>query len=335
MPTTAKTTCLATERMVHDYGLYLREEIFGARGWRATDTYDLFLSAFNLGERTVEVFDRISASEKIWLIHQEYGLSEDELPTGQKFQLPSSDEAIYCKALIDGLLTSGKLDVSRTRLCIDITGILRPHLMFITLYLKRLGIRVVDMLYAEPKHYALKEKTPFSTGSILEVRPIRGLEGSSSVRGGEDFLVIGMGYDDRLLAAVAENKDKAGKHQVFGLPSLRADMYQESVLRSRQAADELGDPNFSETNRSFAPANDPFGTASVVGEIIEQRLARNPDTSLMLCPLGTKAQVLGFTLYHIFEGSPLGARIIFPFSEGYSSKTGTDLARAWLYRVEF
>ena len=206
--------------------------------------------------------------------------------------------------------------------------------MFIMLYLKRLGVRVVDILYAEPKHYALKEKTPFSTGSILEVRPVRGFEGSSGMRGGEDFLVIGMGYDDRLLAAVAENKDKAEKHQVFGLPSLRADMYQESVLRSRRAADELGDPNFSETHRSFAPANDPFGTASVLGEIIEQRLARYRGTNLMLCPLGTKAQALGFALYHIFEGDPLGARIVFPFSEGYSPKTGTDLARAWLYRVE-
>ena len=320
--------------MAHDYGLYLREEIFGARGWQATDTYDLFLSAFNLGERTAEVYGRIGAAEKVWLIHEEYGLSISELPVGPKFGLAGSDEAIYCKALIDGLLASGKLDVARTRLCIDITGILRPHLMFITLYLKRLGVRVVDMLYAEPKHYALKENTPFSTGSILEVRPVRGFEGASSVRGGEDFLVIGMGYDDRLLAAVAENKDKAEKHQVFGLPSLRADMYQESVLRSRRAADELGDPNFSETHRSFAPANDPFGTASVLGEIIEQRRARGRDTSFMLCPLGTKAQALGFALYHIYEGDPLGVRVVFPFSEGYSPKTGTDLARAWLYRVE-
>jgi len=320
--------------MAHDYGLYLRQEIFGGRGWQATDTYDLFLSAFNLGERTVEVYERIEATEKIWLIHTEYGLSGAELPSGQKFELANSDEAIYCKALIDGLLASGKLNVARTRMCIDITGILRPHLMLITLYLKRLGVRVVDMLYAEPKHYALKEKTPFSTGSILEVRPVRGFEGASSMRGGEDFLVIGMGYDDRLLAAVAENKDKAEKHQVFGLPSLRADMYQESVLRSRRAADELGDPNFSETHRSFAPANDPFGTASVIGEIIEQRLARYRATSIMLCPLGTKAQALGFALYHIYEGAPLGARIVFPFSEGYSPKTGTDLARAWLYRVE-
>ncbi len=299
------------------------------------DAYDLFLAAFNLGERTVEIYNQISATEKIWLVHEEYSLTHAELPGGQTFDLGGVDEAAYCKALFDGLIASGKFDVSQTRLCIDITGILRPHLMFMILYLKRLGVRTVDMLYAEPKHYALKEKTPFSTGSIVDVRPVRGFEGSSSIRGGEDFLVIGMGYDDRLLSAVAENKDKAEKHQLFGLPSLRADMYQESVLRSRKAADELGDPNFSETHRSFAPANDPFGTASVLGEIIEPRLAQHASTSLILCPLGTKAQALGFALYYVFEGNPLGARIVFPFSEGYSPKTGTGLARAWLYRVEF
>lgn len=320
--------------MAHDYGLYLREEIFGAQGWQGTDTYDLFLSSFNLGERTLGIYNKIAATEKVWLIHEEYGLSSTELPDGRKFLLGGSDEATYCKTLIEKLRASGKFDAAQTKLCIDITGILRPHLMFITLYLKRLGVRIVDMVYAEPKHYALREKTPFSTGSIIEVRPVRGFEGASSIRGGEDFLIIGMGYDDRLVAAVAENKDKAQKHQLFGLPSLRADMYQESVLRSRRAADELGDPNFSETHRSFAPANDPFGTASALSEITEQRLARPGGANLMLCPLGTKAQALGFALYHICEGDRLGARIIFPFSEGYSPKTGTDLARAWLYRVE-
>lgn len=321
--------------MVPDYGLYLREEIYGARGWHLTARYDLFISAYNLGERITEIHNQVNAAEKLWLIHEEYGLTPTELPVGEKFELPSSDEATYCKALIDGLISSGKLDILSTRLCIDITGILRPHLMFLTLYLKRLGVRVVDMLYAEPRHYALKEKTPFSTGSILEVRPVRGFEGSPSSRGSDDFLVIGMGYDDRMLAAVAENKDKAEKHQIFGLPSLRADMYQESVLRSRRAADELSDPNFSENNRSFAPANDPFGTASVLNEVVQRRLVKNKGTSILLSPLGTKAQALGFAIYYTFECAPIGARIIFPFSQGYSPKTGAGLARAWLYRLEF
>ena len=277
----------------------------------------------------------MSATTKIWLIHEEYELTSDDLPKGELFGPEGTDESTYCRSLIDGLMAAGRLDPAASRLCIDITGILRPHLMFLVMYLKRLGFRSIDMIYAEPKHYALKEKTPFSTGSIYEVRPVRGFEGSPSARGSDDFLIIGMGYDDRLLGAVAETKDKADKHQMFGLPSLRADMYQESVLRSRKAADELGDPSFSEYHRSFAPANDPFGTASVLREVVERRLSGTPDTSVILCPLGTKAQALGFALFHMFECGPIGARVIFPFSKGYSAKTGTDLARAWLYRVEF
>jgi len=44
--------------------------------------------------------------------------------------------------------------------------------------------------------------------------------------------------------------------------------------------------------------------------------------------------LLHHAMGHDLECGPIGARIIFPFSEGYSPKTGTDLARAWLYRVE-
>jgi len=321
--------------MSQDYGLFVRDEIFGSRGWQDPGAYDLFLSAYNLGERTGIIYDRLDATRKIWLIHHEYGLSEGDIPKGEKFGKALSDESTYCKELIDGLISGGVLDVKSTRLCIDITGILRPHLMFLVLYLKLRGARSLDLIYAEPKHYALKEKTPFSMGSIYDVRPVHGFEGSPSARGDDDFLVIGMGYDDRLLAAVAETKDKAEKHQVFGLPSLRADMYQESVLRSRRAADELGDPSFSENNRSFAPANDPFGTAAVLSEVVSRRLATSPGASILLCPLGTKAQALGFAIFHMFECDSIGARIIFPFSQGYSPRTGADLARAWLYRLEF
>lgn len=320
--------------MTHDYGLYLREEIYGTSGWQPLGTYDLFLSAFNFGERTSIVFDQVSATRKIWLVHDEYGLQPSDLPTGEIFHQSGTDESTYCRSLIDGLISKGEFVPETTSVCVDITGILRPHLMFLALYFKRLGVPSVDFIYAEPKHYTMGERTPFSTGSIYEVRPVRGFEGSLSSLNAQDFLVLGMGYDDRLLAAVAETKDKADKHQVFGLPSLRADMYQQSVLRSRKAADELGDPGFSEHNRSFAPANDPFGTAAVLSDLVARRLANEPSSSILLCPLGTKAQALGFAVYHMLGCQGNGARLIFPFSEGYSPKTGSELARAWLYRLE-
>ena len=59
-------------------------------------------------------------------------------------------------------------------------------------------------------------------------------------------------------------------------------MYQQSVLRSREVADLLGDPQFSPRHRATAPANDPFVTASVLSEIVTQREQRNP-FSIFIC----------------------------------------------------
>jgi hypothetical protein len=112
-------------------------------------------------------------------------------------------------------------------------------------------------------------------------------------------------------------------------------MYQQSVLRSRLAAEELSDPDFSDTNRSFAPANDPFGTAAVLSEIVAQRRMERGITNLYLSPLGTKPQVIGFGLYHIFECPNAEASITFPFSRGYSPETGQGVSRTWIYTIEF
>src|SRR5690348_794461 len=102
--TTTRPICLSANAMTPDYGLYLREEIYGARGWQPTARYDLFLSAFNLGERITEVHNWVDAAEKMWLVHEEYGLTDTDLPAGEKFICYGSDEATYCKVLIDSLI---------------------------------------------------------------------------------------------------------------------------------------------------------------------------------------------------------------------------------------
>jgi hypothetical protein len=321
--------------MSHDYGIYYRCELNGPDDWQALPHWDFFVSSFNRSERIRTVYDRINATQKLWVIHREYNLDSDEHPPEESFYDGTEDESIFCKNLIAKLVNSGGFDPAKHRLCIDITGIVRPHLMFLMKLLQTLGIRTLDAFYAEPLQYASKENTSFSGGHMLGVRPVRGFEGSPVTDGDDDFLIVGMGYDDRLLAAVAENKEKADKHQLFGLPSLRADMYQESVLRSRRAADEIGDPNFAEQNRSFAPANDPFGTAAVLSELVSRRLSTSASGNVILTPLGTKAQVLGFTLFFIHECNGLPASIIFPFSSEYAPETSTGLARAWHYQIEF
>jgi hypothetical protein len=327
-----KRTYSIDKRM--DYGYFLREVIAPEADWAQTPEFDLFLSAFNLSDRVRHVYDQVRAKQKLWLIHVEYGLATDQLPPEARFETDASDESSFCLALFEQLKRQVD-DLTSISICIDSTGLLRPHLLFLLKMLERSGVTRFNVLYAEPANYKNKENTAFSAGAIYEVRPVQGYEGAPKTDFSNDLLVIGMGYDDRMIAEVAENHAKADKHQLFGLPSLSADMYQQSVLRSRRSAEELSDPNFSDANRSFAPASDPFGTAAVLSELVARRRLERGITNLYLSPVGTKPQVIGFGLYHIFECQTGEASITFPFSKGYSPETGQGVSRTWMYTVEF
>ena len=133
------------------------------------DKYDVLLSAFNLSGRVKTVFDQVQATNKYWLIHNEYAFLDTELPkNGQVLRSSSSQEDEFVAEIIEqlGLPTSGTL-----RLCIDITGFMRAHIMFLMHYLKALGIRDFDMLYTEPSHYARRADTVFSI-DVTEVRQV-------------------------------------------------------------------------------------------------------------------------------------------------------------------
>jgi hypothetical protein len=327
-----KPTCSIDNVM--DYGFFLRETVAADADWSGTQEFDLFLSAFNLSDRVRHVYDKIRAREKFWLIHREYGLSSDQLPPEPYFVTKAPDESSFCLELV-ARLKAEQPDFRNLSICIDSTGMLRPHLLFLLKLMQMEGFLRFNLIYAEPANYKNNERTTFSAGDIYEVRPVQGYEGAPMTDSSADLLIIGMGYDDRMIAEVAEDRAKADKHQVFGLPSLSADMYQQSVLRSRLAAEELSDPNFSETNRSFAPASDPFGTADVLSEFVAQRRLERGITNLYLSPLGTKPQVIGFGLYYIFECGSGEASITFPFSTGYSPETGQGVLRTWFYTIEF
>ncbi len=171
----------------------------------------------------------------------------------------------------------------------------------------------------------------FSKGPVSEVRQIAGCEGVHTPDTAADCLIIGMGYDDDLVRRVAESKEDARKIQMYGLPSLGADMYQESVLRSFKASEALG-PWWDE--RCFAPANDPFTTANVLKERVQQEETSGHLTNLYLSPIGTKPQVLGFALYFATERRSTASSLIFPFTSGYDQETSQGIARSWLYNVE-
>ena len=91
------------------------------------------------------------------------------------------------------------------------------------------------MLYSEPSQYLQQEQTEFSIPPVSRVRPVLGFEGIHTTSTDRDLLVLGCGYEHRLIGQISEHKRGAKKLLLYSLPSLMPDMYQESYLSSRRA----------------------------------------------------------------------------------------------------
>ena len=292
--------------------------------------WDLFLSTLNDSERVRTVFPRVPAREKHWLIAKEYGYTDAELPSDEMtYRLESFNEA---DAIVT-YLAAAQVDCKNRSLCIDITGFMRPHILFLTNYLKRAGVKSFDVLYSEPRMYRSKERTQFFSGDIVEVRQVAGFEGEHLPSIANDLLVIGAGYDHELVAQVATYKESARVLLLYCLPSLSADMYQESVLRMAGASGALEGRAF-ESGIAFTSANDPFVTAAILKEKYSVANAKGSCGNWYLSPLGTKPQTLGFALFYLRELGAQPASILFPFTESAIRDSSVGLANIWLYRVE-
>ncbi|MET3518854.1 hypothetical protein [Mesorhizobium abyssinicae] len=289
--------------------------------------WDIFISAFNPSERVLKVFDEVRAAKKFWLIHHEYGLSESDTPEGA-FRCNAVREDDFMVEFFTRL--SKDVGLAGARVCIDVTGFMRPHMIYLINYLRVMGVLSFDVIYTEPGHYSGHDRTRFASELVHDVRQVAGYEGYINNIADNDLLVIGAGYEDSLIAEVAEEKGKAHKALIYGLPSLQADMYQQNVLRSYAAADALGDV----AERVFAPASDPFATATVLSELIAREESKKPITNLFLSPLSTKPQALGFALFYHRECASRAASIIYPFSDAYSIDTSTRIGRIWKYEIE-
>jgi hypothetical protein len=210
---------------------------------------------------------------------------------------------------------------------------MRHHLLILIRHLVELGVHKFDALYSEPLQYAKKEKTVFSDGEVREVKQIPGFEGNHNPDTSNDLLIIGAGYDHPLIAHAAEFKSNAKKIQVLGFPSLRPDMYQENVLQAHKAAEQMG-ARVGQVDSVFAPANDPFVTASALARVVDKFARSKPITNLYLCPISTKALTLGFGLYYLSEWSGKNASVILPYTRTYSKQTSEGVGRIWWYRIE-
>ena len=173
-----------------DYTILYRTQMARSDPW--TERWDLFISSFNTSERVQWVFDKVQAAEKKWLIHHEYGFDAGESPANS-IGPGNCDEAKFMNAVLSNL---GNLQ--RASVCVDITGMLKPHIMVLLLMIFEMGVRKFDVLYSEPSQYLRQEHTEFSIPPVIRVRPVLGFEGIHTTGTDRDLLVLGCGYEASL-----------------------------------------------------------------------------------------------------------------------------------------
>jgi hypothetical protein len=311
-----------------NYYMYFKDEMNIDGDW---PKWDIFLSAFNLSERLEKVFNKVEATSKHWLVFPEYQFDNEELPVAESvIKIDKGSEAAQMLSVIEAI----NLNQSKGKsICIDSTGFLRAQLLFLLAYLKKLGFNKIDFLYTEPNHYSKKENTTFSDGSIYETRQIIGYQGSSNHTNKKDLLIVSAGYDTNLTAKVAQQYENSEIVPLLGFPSLRADMFQENVLKTVAAEESFSPEALREP--LFAPASDPFEVASVISNYIKKYNCLNTFEHIYLCPLSTKPQVLGIGLVFLNEFEHTNVSVLYPFTEKYSKETSKGISKIWKYTFEF
>lgn len=312
-----------------DYSIFFRRPVGVDRITLELPPFDIFVSAFNSSDRVRRVFSEIRAKKKIWLIHPEYKYKPIEEPDGFPKVCPVSIDEI---AQVDSLLAELG-DLTGKTLCVDITGFMRHVLAFLVVKLAHLGVAEFTVLYSEPAEYVKQENTTFSTATTGKPRPVKGMGGSHHSLG-RDYLIIAVGYDHKLISEVTNHKDSSSVYPLFAFPSLSPDMYQQSAVSASNSGDiALGTEWIS--NRRFAPANDPFSTASILSEIVRDIDRKEATANIYLSPLSTKVQALGFAIYWHLEGRHRGATtMLLPECLTYSRETSIGLKRLWTYTIE-
>lgn len=312
-----------------NYSMFYRRAIDVSRIAVELPCFDIFISAFNDSDRVKGVFGAIRARRKVWLLHPEYGYTPLEIPTDASVVVASDRNEM--RQMSDLLAALG--DIGEKSICIDITGFMRSVICFLVAKLAHSGVSEFTAVYSEPSGYRKQENTRFSTTTSGVVRPIEGMFGGGGV-GGKDFLLIGIGYDHKLISEITHHKESATVYPIFAFPSLSPDFYQQSALRAADSG-EVTLTNDWLVNRRFAPANDPFSTAQVLSEVVAEIDRASPGADVYLSPLATKVQALGFALYWQLEGRLRGGvTILLPDCVTYERETSEGLKRLWSFTVE-
>lgn len=311
-----------------DYTIFYKRIIDSQEKWDNLPEYDFYISTYDCSDRVKYNFSKIKAKEKHWFFTPHHKIPADKrVIDGKIFEYNHYNDDDFIVQYFNDISAILQPD---SRFCIDITGFIRPFIVFLIRYLQEAGYKNVDVIYTEPNKYVHSDETEFS-GFVDIVRPVPGCSSSDVMPSSEnDVLILAAGYDDNLISAVAESKKHCDiKYQIYGFPSLQPDMYQESVLRVHNARESLG----SGVLTYYAPAFDPFVTAQKIKEIVDINLSIRK-VNIYISPLSTKPQVLGFILYYLFEGISKPVSIIFPYSLHYSINTCSGINKTWLYQLE-
>lgn len=294
----------------------------------AGEAWDLLISAYNDSERVQRVFKTVPARRRAWWILPEYNYSASEVSClTDAFILPPGPE--------NEVVTEGPQEVGfevGQRLCVDITGMMRPQILFLMAYLRNQGCRSFDLIYTEPEHYKRRADTQFSIGEDVEVRSVAGYIGAHENDMNGDVLVLGVGYDHQLISHALQAKEAARILQLHSFPSLSADMYHESILRLHRVRSErsrIGDEVY------FSSANDPFVIASSLSTAVASVHKHRPITNIYLTPLATKPQAVGFALYYLRHLTEWPASMIYPNAAMYDKETSKGVGRSWIYPISF
>ncbi|WP_132053103.1 hypothetical protein [Pseudocnuella soli] len=316
-----------------DYSYFFKDKFTDYRDVASLNSYDLFISSFINSERVKSVFSLVPSTERHWIIFAEYNIDDSLFRVSADRVFKSNlgdDESESINKYLDSF------DVTTYKsICIDTTGFLIPHLLFLLRRLHLLGVKKIDFLYTEPNTYINKEQTVFTT-DFHYVRQIQGYEGNHNPDISNDVLLIASGYDDSRITDVANNKAKARKIQLFGFPSLQPDMYQENIIKAYKAEAAVGGESFNDpASNLYAPANDPFVAAEVISRFFEKEMSLKTFTNMYLCPISTKPHALGLAFYYINECLSKPVSIIFPFCSTHISNTTEGIGKVLIFTFEF
>ena len=190
------------------------------------NTYDVFLSGYDGCERTKDVYSKIKATHKFWLVFPQC-ICEDSPSTDDFITSDKMDESGY---VLDIMSQIKKYIKGNANICIDCSGILIPHMLYLLMHLQIENKRKFDIIYTAPLYYQKDENTIFS--EIIDAPCcVSGYEMNCRVNAPE-FLVMFAGFNEALIQSVALSKESAlEKHILIGFPPIEADMYQQNLIQ--------------------------------------------------------------------------------------------------------